>query len=228
MSISSRPTSRQQSASKIKRGQRGKLRWLSLASPGNACAECNPRRLLWGSTLKMAGAFFRLTDIAKTYPGVSRAGVNFAVSPGEVIGLVGENGAGKSTLMKILGGVIEPTSGTLDIDGVQRTSLTVRNPSPPASPSSTRNSTCSTISMWRPTSISAASRCMAGLQAGQPQEAQCRCAAAARPAGRGFHAGNAGVRAVDRPAAAARDRQGAVLECAPGHHGRADLEPDAD
>ena len=74
----------------------------------------------------MAGPFFRLTDIAKSYAGVQAVQeVNFSVSPGEVIGLVGENGAGKSTLMNIMGGVIEPTSGTLEIDGVQRRSLTV-------------------------------------------------------------------------------------------------------
>ncbi len=74
----------------------------------------------------MAGAFFRLIDITKSYAGVQAVqGVNFIVSPGEIIGLVGENGAGKSTLMKIIGGVIEPSSGNLEIDGVQRASFTV-------------------------------------------------------------------------------------------------------
>ncbi|RYH01322.1 MAG: ATP-binding cassette domain-containing protein, partial [Alphaproteobacteria bacterium] len=62
--------------------------------------------------------FLRLTGVRKTYPGVvALAGFDMTVSPGEVIGLVGENGAGKSTLMKILGGVVQPDVGTIEIDG---------------------------------------------------------------------------------------------------------------
>ena len=44
-------------------------------------------------------------------------GVNFAVHKGKVTTLFGENGAGKSTLMKILSGVIQPTSGEIVLDG---------------------------------------------------------------------------------------------------------------
>lgn len=47
------------------------------------------------------------------------------VRPGEVIGLVGENGAGKSTLLKILGGVVAPDSGNIEIDGVLHKELSV-------------------------------------------------------------------------------------------------------
>ena len=43
--------------------------------------------------------------------------VTFSVAPGEVAALVGANGAGKTTLMKILAGVILPTSGTVLADG---------------------------------------------------------------------------------------------------------------
>ena len=74
----------------------------------------------------MESPFLKLTGIGKSYPGVLALNdYSMEVRPAEVIGLVGENGAGKSTLMKILGGVTAPDHGTIEIDGVARTSLTV-------------------------------------------------------------------------------------------------------
>lgn len=74
----------------------------------------------------MAAPFLIMADISKHYPGVTALdGVSLAVAPGEIIGLVGENGAGKSTLMKILGGVVEPSSGKLEIDGQEVDRLSV-------------------------------------------------------------------------------------------------------
>ena len=57
-------------------------------------------------------------DIAKVY-GSTHAlkGVNFDIHRGKVTTLFGENGAGKSTLMKILSGVVTPSSGEIDLDG---------------------------------------------------------------------------------------------------------------
>ncbi len=70
--------------------------------------------------------FLRLSGLRKSYPGVvALADFSMDVRPGEVIGIVGENGAGKSTLMKILGGVIEPDRGTIEIDGASVTALSV-------------------------------------------------------------------------------------------------------
>jgi len=45
------------------------------------------------------------------------AGVDLAVAPGEVCGLVGENGAGKSTLMAILSGALPPDAGQMQLGG---------------------------------------------------------------------------------------------------------------
>ncbi|MGO4355071.1 sugar ABC transporter ATP-binding protein [Rhizobium sp. RAF36] len=73
-----------------------------------------------------APPFLSLLGIGKTYPGVvALDGFSMHVSPGEVIGLVGENGAGKSTLMKILGGVVKPDRGTILIDAEERSALSV-------------------------------------------------------------------------------------------------------
>jgi len=70
--------------------------------------------------------FLRLTGIRKTYPGVvALAGFEMSIAPGEVVGIVGENGAGKSTLMKILGGVTQPDSGSIEIDGQTHAGLSV-------------------------------------------------------------------------------------------------------
>jgi ribose transport system ATP-binding protein len=56
--------------------------------------------------------------IEKRFPGVhALKGVDFEVSAGEVVALLGENGAGKSTLMKVVGGVHQPDSGGVSIDG---------------------------------------------------------------------------------------------------------------
>jgi erythritol transport system ATP-binding protein len=57
-------------------------------------------------------------NVAKAYGAVNALkGVNFDIHRGQVTTLFGENGAGKSTLMKILSGVIQPTSGEILLDG---------------------------------------------------------------------------------------------------------------
>src|SRR5690348_7099750 len=61
-----------------------------------------------------------LRDIQKRFPGVhALKGVSLDVHGGEVVALLGENGAGKSTLMKIVGGVEQPDSGDVIVDGAR-------------------------------------------------------------------------------------------------------------
>lgn len=43
--------------------------------------------------------------------------VNFKINKGEIVGYLGPNGAGKSTTIKMLTGILHPTSGTVTIDG---------------------------------------------------------------------------------------------------------------
>jgi ribose transport system ATP-binding protein len=74
----------------------------------------------------MSTPFLTLTGVSKSYAGFMAVDdVSLSVRCGEVIGIVGENGAGKSTLMKILGGVIAPTSGSIRLDGTAQPRLTV-------------------------------------------------------------------------------------------------------
>jgi ribose transport system ATP-binding protein len=80
------------------------------------------------STISRASAIEQpivsLQNIEKHYGQHNRAlaGVDFAVRPGEIVGLIGANGAGKTTLLKVLTGITQPTSGTITLSGEPVTS----------------------------------------------------------------------------------------------------------
>ena len=63
-----------------------------------------------------------LKDITRRFGAIEALrGVSFSVRRGEVVALLGDNGAGKSTLVKIIAGGLEPSSGRMTFDGVERT-----------------------------------------------------------------------------------------------------------
>lgn len=43
--------------------------------------------------------------------------INFSIQPGEIVALIGPNGAGKTTTLKMLTGLLQPTSGTISVNG---------------------------------------------------------------------------------------------------------------
>ncbi len=58
----------------------------------------------------------RVKDLVKEYGGTKAvAGVSFEVRAGEIVGLLGPNGAGKTTTINMILGVLEQTSGTIEI-----------------------------------------------------------------------------------------------------------------
>ena len=52
--------------------------------------------------------------------------VSFELGPGEIVGLLGPNGAGKTTTINMILGVLEPTSGTIRIEGADIVSSRAR------------------------------------------------------------------------------------------------------
>ena len=58
-------------------------------------------------------------DLRKTYGDVHAVdGISFSVKKGEIVGLLGPNGAGKTTTINMILGVLGPTGGSIEIDGL--------------------------------------------------------------------------------------------------------------
>ena len=119
----------------------------------------------------------RLSGIAKRFGAtVALDGADLEVAPGEVHALLGENGAGKSTLLGILGGLLEPDAGDLQVEGRPTLPALPATPGSGGSPSSTRSSPSSPTSPSRRTSSWGPSLAGTGSSTGTPPgSAPARC-----------------------------------------------------
>ena len=61
----------------------------------------------------------QVEHLTRSY-GATRAvdDVSFSIGSGEIVGLLGHNGAGKTTIMKMLTGYLDPSEGTIVINGL--------------------------------------------------------------------------------------------------------------
>ena len=61
---------------------------------------------------------FEARGLTRWYGGTrALSDVNFAISSGEIVGYLGPNGSGKSTTVNMVVGLLEPTAGTIRLDG---------------------------------------------------------------------------------------------------------------
>lgn len=70
-----------------------------------------------------------LHDVRRTYgqpPVAACAGVSLSIERGEFVAIVGPSGSGKSTLLNLIGTLDRPTSGTVEIDGIDVSRLSDR------------------------------------------------------------------------------------------------------
>lgn len=62
----------------------------------------------------------QIDHLTRTYGALKAVdNVSMAIRPGEIVGLLGHNGAGKTTIMKMITGFLEPTGGTIQVNGLE-------------------------------------------------------------------------------------------------------------
>lgn len=62
--------------------------------------------------------FVRYNSKKKKEKFFANKGISFTADSGEILGILGPNGAGKTTLLRMIGGILEPSDGSINIDGL--------------------------------------------------------------------------------------------------------------
>lgn len=86
---------------------------MSLIEVNNVCKEFKVYKRQKGVVNTVKSLFVRDYEIKNAVENV-----NFSVEQGELVGYIGANGAGKSTTIKMLSGILVPTSGEILVDGM--------------------------------------------------------------------------------------------------------------
>src|SRR5580658_3575910 len=94
--------------------------------------ETRDLRKVFRAVKRVPGPFGALkTLFSRTYEDrVAVEGVSMSLEAGELVGYIGPNGAGKSTTIKMLTGILVPTSGSVSVAGIvpwQRRKENARN-----------------------------------------------------------------------------------------------------
>jgi osmoprotectant transport system ATP-binding protein len=96
------------------------------AGGGDAPADLDEDEGAAGSPDDLADVAIRLDHLTKQYPGSPRPavdGLDLTIPRGELVALVGPSGCGKTTTLKMINRLIEPSGGTVWLDGVDARTL---------------------------------------------------------------------------------------------------------
>ena len=69
-------------------------------------------------------SLLKITNISKTFGDtVAVKELSYEIFPRDFVSILGPSGCGKTTLLKMIGGFVEPTSGTIEIDNIDITNI---------------------------------------------------------------------------------------------------------